>query len=389
MKQEYIGREQTLAKHFILEKYLQGVAFKVLQGGWPSLSYVDGFSGPWHSETDDGSDTSFMIAIKVLKDAQAEIERRTGTKKTVRCFFCEKDPIAYASLEKLVDQFHDPDSQFYVYTYQGEFEKAVPLILNAWGNQSFRLVFIDPTGWTGYPLEIVGPLLKSRGTEVLVNFMYDYINRFNGSNDPKIIEQFDQILGGTGWQGRLDPQLSRGEAVKVLFKNALRSAGQFAHVASARIEKSTTDRPHFDLIYGTKSFDGLAHFRVVEATALKAHYDHRQKAKVRKADAPAIALGQEGLFTNEKLSAPDQTYERNAKASLEAARSTALIKLEQSGGQILFEELAATMMEQFSIRLTTVKDLCLSLEQSGHISNTWTERRKRKPDKGIVICRKA
>ena len=55
----YIGREPTQAKHFVLRHYLQELAFKVLRG-W-DITYVDGFSGPWKTKTEDFSDTSFMI----------------------------------------------------------------------------------------------------------------------------------------------------------------------------------------------------------------------------------------------------------------------------------------------------------------------------------------
>lgn len=68
MSDVYAGREQTKAKHFILKRYLQELAFKVL---WFSdITYVDGFSGPWDTQSEDFSDSSFMIAISVLKDAQ-------------------------------------------------------------------------------------------------------------------------------------------------------------------------------------------------------------------------------------------------------------------------------------------------------------------------------
>lgn len=43
----YSGREQTEAKHFILRRYLQELAFKVLT--FQDITYVDGFSGPWET----------------------------------------------------------------------------------------------------------------------------------------------------------------------------------------------------------------------------------------------------------------------------------------------------------------------------------------------------
>ena len=48
----YVGREQTLVKHFILRKYLSRFAPSVLSN-WNSISYVDCFSGPWNAHTDD------------------------------------------------------------------------------------------------------------------------------------------------------------------------------------------------------------------------------------------------------------------------------------------------------------------------------------------------
>ena len=45
MSDPYSGREQTQAKHFILRRYLQALAFKVLS--FQDITYVDGFSGPW------------------------------------------------------------------------------------------------------------------------------------------------------------------------------------------------------------------------------------------------------------------------------------------------------------------------------------------------------
>jgi hypothetical protein len=80
----YSGREQTQAKHFILRRYLQALAFKVLS--FQDITYVDGFSGPWETKTENFSDSSFMIAISVLLDAQQRYLER-GISRKIRCFF--------------------------------------------------------------------------------------------------------------------------------------------------------------------------------------------------------------------------------------------------------------------------------------------------------------
>jgi len=132
----YSGREQTEAKHFILKRYLQALAFKVLHG-W-DITYIDGFSGPWESRTEDFSDTSFMIAIAVLKDAQKRILAETGRLRRIRCFFSENDQQIYGQLKKAVAPHHNPSQAFEIETHCGKFEDAVPQIKSAIGRFIFR-----------------------------------------------------------------------------------------------------------------------------------------------------------------------------------------------------------------------------------------------------------
>ena len=118
----YTGREQTQAKHYILKRYLQALAFKVLT--FNDITYVDGFSGPWKTETEDFSDSSFMIAIRTLLDVQEQIQQRTGTRRNVRCFFSEENPKTFRNLESAVTQFHAPERGFEIKTYSGKFERC-------------------------------------------------------------------------------------------------------------------------------------------------------------------------------------------------------------------------------------------------------------------------
>src|SRR5262249_38676614 len=151
----YFDREQTKAKHFILKSYLQALAFKVLR--FYDLTYVDGFSGPWETRTEDFGDSSFMIAINVLTDAQKKIQIQSGRLPRVRCFFSESNRRAYERLTSAISPFNRPQESFEIKTYCGEFEKAIPEIQTFIG-QTFPLVFIDPTGWKGYSFSALAPL---------------------------------------------------------------------------------------------------------------------------------------------------------------------------------------------------------------------------------------
>lgn len=214
MKDPYKGREQSKVKHFILRSYLQELAFKLLHAH-DELAYVDGFFGPWKSKSQNFSDTSFAIALDTLKDAQAFFAKQSQ-KKTIRCFFVEEDPTSFKKLKEAVSPYNKPTEAFHVRTFEGKFEDAVQEITR-FVNQSFVLLFIDPTGWTGYPYDKIGPLLMRTPGEVLINLMYDHVNRFAASDDPKIVQSFAPILGGPDWSSRLDPTLPRGRAIENCF----------------------------------------------------------------------------------------------------------------------------------------------------------------------------
>src|SRR5712671_5186514 len=140
-----------------------------------------------------------MIAISVLQDAQKRILERTGTRRRIRCFFSESNAEAFAQLEEAVAPFHKPEEGFEIETYGGKFEDAVVDIQTFIGT-SFPLIFIDPTGWTGYPFSKIKPLFLRAKCEVLINFMYEFINRFAYSDDEDTIASLDPILGGPGWR---------------------------------------------------------------------------------------------------------------------------------------------------------------------------------------------
>ena len=288
MTDPYFGREQTRAKHFILKSYLQALAFKVLS--FSDIAYVDGFSGPWETKTEDFSDSSFMIAIRVLRDAQEQVRERTGRQRLIRYFFSESDPEAYAQLKQAVAEFHQPTRGFEIRTYEGKFEEAVAEIQSFVG-ASFPLVFIDPTGWKGYPFDKIRPLFTRSKCEVLINFMYDFINRFSYSSDQEIIDSMAPILGGPDWPNRLDADFPRGLAVEKLFRETLKSSGDFRFVVSTKIDKATSERPHFFIAYGTKSADGLKTFRQTEYEALREDEMHSTDSASSLLVVPVLVAG--------------------------------------------------------------------------------------------------
>ncbi|MBV9785589.1 MAG: three-Cys-motif partner protein TcmP [Acidisphaera sp.] len=376
----YVGREQTAAKHFILRRYLQTLAFKLLQGPHSALTYVDGFSGPWESKTKDFADTSFMIAIAVLKDANQRLRQNT-IHREIRCFFVEENARAYRQLRDVVMAHHDPENGFHVATFQGRFEDAMTDIMTFIGN-SFALTFIDPTGWTGYGFDKIAPILRHHPGEVLVNYMFDHISRFAGWGNPKNSASFNAILGGQDWKQRLDNSLPMSDAMEKLFCEQFRAAGTFKYVLSTRIAK-LADRPHFSIAYGTRSPAGLRAFREIEYSALRDHDVRRSQAKM------AIShqkTGQPDMFAAADLMLPN-SMDTIVAAQRLLAKPWLAAYLREHSRAAKFSEIWEVVLPAFVLRVTDVKDICVELAKEGLIKAPWREEvpRKHKPSDHHVI----
>jgi three-Cys-motif partner protein len=374
----YIDREQTHAKHFILRGYLQELAYKVLRG-W-DIAYVDGFSGPWESKTADFSDTSFMIALGVLKEAQRIIYEQTLVRRKIRCFFSEKSAAAYQQMVDAVSPFHRPGDGFEVMTFNGEFVDAVGEIRTFIGT-AFPLIFIDPTGWTEYPFTKIAPLFAYAKCEVLINFMYGHISRFLTHPDEKIIASLDPILGGPGWQGRLDLTMKKGPAVEKLFRETLKAAGKFRYVVSTRIDKSSQERPHFFLAYGTKNRAGLKAFREIEYKALREHAKNRSAAMTRKRDERANTAS---LFADFEAAQKEASIDEIVDEQKALATEMLLDMLSTASGGIVFVGIIAALLQAFMLRETNVKDMCVELAKKGKIENTWRTGGRKPTDHTVI-----
>jgi three-Cys-motif partner protein len=374
----YSGREQTKAKHFILRKYLQALAFKVLTIS--DVTYVDGFSGPWETRTEDFADSSFMIAIEVLKDAQQKLADR-GKHRRIRCFLCERNPDAFEKLKTAVAPHHKPAERFEIQTYGGNFTDAIPKISDFIKN-SFALIFIDPTGWTGYNFDLIKPIFLPRSVEVIINYMYDFINRAVGMADAATIASFDGILGGPGWNDRLDPELAsqdRGMAVEKLFRDTLMSVGKFQYVVSTKVYRPTIDRPNFFLTYGTKSNKGLSTFRETEYKALKQQAADRSAAKERKREEES---GSTDMFAGIDAAVQSAGIDDFVAAERISAERYLLDLL--AGGPKPFADIWVEVLQRFVLRETNVKDICVALARDDRIERTWGSGNRKPSDTDLI-----
>ena len=373
----YRGREQTYLKHFFLERYLERVAYNI--GSFANdFVYVDGFSGPWKSGDEALDDTSFMIAIKKLRQVREGLAKIGRTPK-IRCLFVEKDPESYGALEAAVRHITDIQIQ----TLNGEFEQAIPEVLKFVG-KAFSLVFIDPTGWTGFGLKQITPILQHRPGEVLVNFMFDYINRFLDDPRPDIAASFAELFGGPGWESAVRSAVRREDAIVELYRERMRAAGGFAHVTSTRILKPTHDRSYFYLVYGTRHFKGLVEFREVERKAVDEQERVRFAAKQESREA---RTGQTEMFSADDVAGVPASFEveRSVQRGLALERLRALLRRLP---KVSYEDALATLLELPLVWEADVKRIILDLRDAGELDVVGLNPPARTPKKGHVLVRK-
>lgn len=329
----YRGREQTYLKHFFLEQYLERVAY-VIGYRYPQFVYVDGFSGPWKSDDQAFEDTSFIISINKLRQVRDGLSK-VGKRPRIRCLFIESGKTAFRALENAVNQVSDLD----VKALHGDFEKLIPDVLGFVGG-SFSLVFIDPTGWTGFGLRQITPILEHRPGEVLVNFMFDHINRFFGDIRPEIVRTFDNLFGGPGWAPVFQTGRAREDAIVELYRDRLRAAGTFKYVTSTRVLKPISDRSYFYLVYGTRHVRGLLEFREVERKVVEAQESVRLSTKQT---YRIERTRQTELFTAENLPYPP-SFEEERATNLAAAASKLRLLL-RGNQRVKYQEALGILME--------------------------------------------
>jgi three-Cys-motif partner protein len=308
----YNGREQTYVKHVFLDRYLERVALVTLaSGGWPGFVYVDGYSGPWKAQGEKSEDTSVSIALTKLGHVGQALER-IGKQTRTSALFIERNPSAFGDLQKLLSSFPEANAQ----SINGEFHRHIADVVKFVG-PAFSLTFIDPTGWN-IDLVTLRPLLEGRG-EVLINFMYDFVNRQIANPDPNIQSQLTLAFGGVGWKQEIQSMISAGipreSAILEVFMHRLKTIGGYPHVTYTSILKPLAERTYFHLVYATRHWRGLEEFRKAEVDAMevqeRVRFDVRQTVRAQRSGMDDMFASDAGETESRRL------VERRQKISTE------------------------------------------------------------------------
>jgi len=112
-------------------------------------------------------------------------------------------------------------------------------------------MFIDPFGISHTPFDLIQRFMKNEKCEVLINFMYSYVNRFKD----KLPEQITALYGTGVWRDYRDiPPAEREEFLVSLYERQLNSIASYTWSFKMI---NMRNQPEYILFYGTNNILGL------------------------------------------------------------------------------------------------------------------------------------
>jgi three-Cys-motif partner protein len=343
MDEAYEGREQSAAKHLILERYLEKLAYKVSlyrrDRRRLTLNYIDGFAGPWGHRAADLSDTSPYLALKSLVTVRDAVASK-GHDVSVRAFFVSLDEDGARLLHSVGAQYEGVETRVATGTFEENIAAASRFAGE--GVSPFSFIFIDPTGWTGFGLRAIEGLLRTGRNEVLINFMTGHVSRLIARSDAQEMRSFVDLYGNAyfldAWRGLQG--LDREDQIVATYCDRVRLAGGYRHCVSGAILNPQRDRTHFHLVYGTRSDAGLVTFRDIERQGLAFQRTTRAEAQRRAEEA---RTGQGTLFGASALVV--DTYEDELQRRYRARAQAVLDSFAARAGNASWDDVVIAALQ--------------------------------------------
>ena len=351
----YKGREQAYIKHQLLAEYIRPWAYKV-SSKWDRLVYVDGLAGPWLTKSERYEDSSFGVAIAELEAVATGLAYK-GKSLDVACYLNENSTAQYAHLESFAKSKTRPG--FKVVASQGRFAdnaKSIVEQIEQDGGSSFKLVFLDPKGWSEIPMHSLLPLIQDRSSEVVVNLMTRFVRRFvqEPSREQSVVDLF-------GSQEAVDrivetPREDREDVLVHEYCRSLKEVAGFKYASSAAVYSGAKNEILYFIIYGTNHHRGVEVFKHAEITAarLQDQLKHERAIESRGGQEDMMA----GLF-GEAVPKSNLAFMHREHYCAIAKKRVGDTLLSNLGKRVLYSKL---FCEAMGLPLVTPDDLKLWLQ---------------------------
>jgi len=367
-RQFYDGREQALVKHTFLDRYLRDALPKVSQFG--TFAYVDLFAGPWESRCPKYGDTSFGIALRQMAAAK-KVQERLG--KSVRMVAHLVERNAHEELKQAARFFGGIDE---IRIYPGNAEAFAAEIHQAIPRAAFRFVVIDPKGLPD--MRRFAQLVGGPNTEALINFMFEFANRFMHTDRlPKLETWLTDLSGDTTWKTKVAGLSGdrRESFITDLARAALLRMGKYKFAPAITVDEVLADRALYKLIYLSRHPLGLKVFRDAQHDCLSLQASVRSNAK---AEVRSEKTKMDDLFRQPNQVDPgERSAQALARERIEAEQ-LAFDLIGRSGAEgILWDALWTEVLDERLIKQAELGQIVGRWRTEGRvIIDGWTAKRR-------------
>ncbi|AWN05064.1 methyltransferase [Gordonia phage Easley] len=179
---KWVMAGHTQAKHEILKKYL-AAWFPIISSNRGRVVYIDGFAG--RGRYDDGSEGSPQLALRTLLEHNALATRANCE---FLFMFIEKNrsnaEALEAELEAMEAGWPDWPENVKWGVFNASFDDHMEELFQVMRDQNKQLAptfaFVDPFGYTRFPMDVLAQLGKTPNSELFINFMVGFVQRFVG-----------------------------------------------------------------------------------------------------------------------------------------------------------------------------------------------------------------
>jgi three-Cys-motif partner protein len=309
------------------------------------------------TQTEDVRDSSVSIGLRVLNEVVAEWTGQ-GARLEANAIFVEANPKSHRALEAHVERTRGAVE---AHVLPGEFGANVPEIRRLLGGDP-AFIFVDPTGWKGVGMKYIAQLVDQPFRDVMINFMFQYLNRFKGEEQRDWLRR--QVCEFFGIEDNAELRGLGEAALLEVYRNRLKELSGLTFALDLAIPDPLRDRPFFHLVCGGRHRDVVALFREVEAAVVGGEAALvRREARQRKDSQRTLSLFDTGA--SEAPTSEDVRYRHLRDEGLHIARRRVEAALE--GGPRRFGDLWPEVLEVAHIRRLDLRSLLDSMVDEGRI----------------------
>ena len=284
----------------------------------------------------------------------------------MKALLVERSPKAFRALERLQAAY--PDIQ--IKAFNADFRSVMIQLIAEIPKSAFAFLLLDPKGWR-IPMKQIAPLLRRPNSEVLFNFMFEFVNRAASMSTPATVAGLDELLPFGPWREKLamvgagkgEKRVAARKTVLIdAFRKVLRELGNYKYVAEVPVLRPVRNRLLYSLVYATRNAAGIQVFRESQIKTLR-EQDAVRSATKAKASGSA---GQSEMFGTPEEMGPDLTQQflRGERVAAECA----LIEIAPMAPEtITWEALWPQVLALHAVRLTELNGIAVKLRAEGRL----------------------